>query len=371
MAASAQTALLKREIEAKLASRIPAALSPVPLQRPRLMSSGVPAVDELLGGGIPFGGITELSGLESSGRTSLAFALLAEATPETACAYIDVDDTADPRSMAAAGVNLKNLLWVRLSSLQVAKEPEKAAAPGVLGIDTRVLAGQRCGGHHPRRETKGLDVALGRMLKDKAEARMLKMEGTPGHPNRKLSLADASSEQIRFEQMNARKADSEDPIRQADWRAAAEARQRFQPIPPGPKVVRGEKPWGRLDKALRAADQILQTGGFAVIVLDLASTPDEQALRIPSATWFRFRRAAQEGDAVFVLLTKAPCALSSASCVLDCTAERGHVGETVLGSLFHSAEVARQRVGSSFGKKSPGRAVGWEATPAWMRAGGR
>ena len=51
MGYSSQSAVLKREIEAKLASRIPSALSPQALQAPRLMSSGVPVIDGLLGGG--------------------------------------------------------------------------------------------------------------------------------------------------------------------------------------------------------------------------------------------------------------------------------------------------------------------------------
>jgi len=52
MGYSSQSAVLKREIEAKLASRIPAALSPQALQAPRLTSSGVREIDALLGGGL-------------------------------------------------------------------------------------------------------------------------------------------------------------------------------------------------------------------------------------------------------------------------------------------------------------------------------
>ena len=113
MAHFTQSAVLKREIEAKLASRIPAALSPQPQPAPRLMATGVPEIDDLLGGGLPIGGISEFTGLGSSGRTSLALSLLAEASGDSACAYIDVNDSIDPRSAAAAGVYLRNLLWVR------------------------------------------------------------------------------------------------------------------------------------------------------------------------------------------------------------------------------------------------------------------
>lgn len=63
----AQAALLKREIEAKLASRIPAALSPMAQQAPRLHAIGNARIDNLLGGGLPLGSVCELTGPEGSG----------------------------------------------------------------------------------------------------------------------------------------------------------------------------------------------------------------------------------------------------------------------------------------------------------------
>ena len=127
-----------------------------------------------------------------------------------------------------------------------------------------------------------------------------------------------------------------------------------------------------MDKALRTADQILQAGGFRVVVLDLASVAPDQALRIPSATWYRFRRAAQEGDAILLLLTQEPCARSSAKCVLDCSPRLVPNGAIhVFGSMTHATEVVRQRVANPYAKKAPGRAVEWSSTALWMRAAGR
>ncbi len=166
MGYSLQSAVLKREIEAKLASRIPAALSPQALQVPRLMSSGVPEIDGLLGGGMPIGGVTEFTGLASSGRTSLAFSLLAGATTDSACAYIDVDDTLDPKCAAASGVNHKNLLWVRVANQSRARSAESAPAsvPGITLAQTGKMVGGHCGSNHPQTEKKGIDAALGKML---------------------------------------------------------------------------------------------------------------------------------------------------------------------------------------------------------------
>src|SRR5205814_2395235 len=79
-----------------------------------LQPSGVMELDAVLGGGFPRGSLVELCGPASSGRTSLAFSLLAEATErQQACAFVDVADSLDPLSLAAAGVDLPRLLWIR------------------------------------------------------------------------------------------------------------------------------------------------------------------------------------------------------------------------------------------------------------------
>ena len=378
MVMQSRSAALRQEIESSLASRIPAALSPQAIQAPRLLPIGNEAVNTLLGGGLPIGGICEFTGPASAGRTSLALSLLSEATVDSACAYIDVSDSLDARSAAAAGVRLNNLLWVRFSEVQEQRQnPTQPGRAGKADLPSRDQAADRSTQHHgirhPRTETKGIDRDLEKMLVQKAETRLKKMEGTPGYPNQRLSLVAAPEEQIAYEHFNARRADASDPLRQIDRRAAEEARERAD----SSAVVQGgrrrdAKPWSKLDKALRAADQILQAGGFRVVVLDLASIPPDQALRIPSATWYRFSRAAQEGDAILLLLTQEPCARSSAKSVLDCS-PRLSTNESihVFGSMTHAAEVFRQRVANPYGKKAPGRAVEWNSTTPWMRAAGR
>src|ERR1700675_4950009 len=83
---------------------------------PETASSGIPQIDALTGG-FPRGCLTEISGPDSSGRTSLMLSALAAATRrEEICTLIDVSDTFDPHSAVAAGVNLERLLWVRCGS---------------------------------------------------------------------------------------------------------------------------------------------------------------------------------------------------------------------------------------------------------------
>jgi recombination protein RecA len=79
-----------------------------------LQSSGVTKLDAVLGGGFLRGSLVELCGPASPGQTSLAFSLLAQTTErQEACAFVDVSDSLDSVSLAAAGVELPRLLWIR------------------------------------------------------------------------------------------------------------------------------------------------------------------------------------------------------------------------------------------------------------------
>jgi len=83
-------------------------------EQPPRCSSGVPEIDHLLGGGFPRGRLSEISGPPSSGRTSLALALLAATTRSgELAAVVDQTDAFDPPSAERAGVDLKRVLWVR------------------------------------------------------------------------------------------------------------------------------------------------------------------------------------------------------------------------------------------------------------------
>jgi hypothetical protein len=108
---------VRREVESALAERIPAALS-VPLRhRPALVTTGVPEMDAVLGGGFPLGGLIEIAGTVSSGRTTLVLSTLTGITQQGGgCAYMDVSDAFDPLSAAALGMDLSRLLWVRAGS---------------------------------------------------------------------------------------------------------------------------------------------------------------------------------------------------------------------------------------------------------------
>ncbi|HLG96825.1 MAG TPA: hypothetical protein VKX49_10990 [Bryobacteraceae bacterium] len=77
------------------------------------LPTGIGSLDSLTGG-FPRGALSEIIGLDSSGRTTVVHELLAASTSKyEICAYVDTDDSFDPVSAAAAGVALSQLLWIR------------------------------------------------------------------------------------------------------------------------------------------------------------------------------------------------------------------------------------------------------------------
>ncbi len=90
-------------------------------RRPAILPSRVPALDRLLGGGLPRGALVEMSGRASSGRFSAALSALAATTQSgEAAALVDPGDHFDPQGAADAGADLPRLLWLRPRGLKAA-----------------------------------------------------------------------------------------------------------------------------------------------------------------------------------------------------------------------------------------------------------
>lgn len=138
------SAALRTHIEALLARRIPSALSPHPQTIRPVLAAGVEEIDELLGGGLPRGAVTELIGREGSGLASFALSFLARITQkELVCAWVDVSDRLHPESAAAIGVDLNRLLWVRcgISPGMTARKPWRRMDQALRVTDLLLQAG--------------------------------------------------------------------------------------------------------------------------------------------------------------------------------------------------------------------------------------
>ena len=61
---------------------------------------------------------------------------------------------------------------------------------------------------------------------------------------------------------------------------------------------------GNAQHALKATDLLIQAGGFGLVVLDMADTPDAISRRIPLASWFRLRHAAERTGTALVAIER-------------------------------------------------------------------
>jgi hypothetical protein len=74
---------------------------------------------------------------------------------------------------------------------------------------------------------------------------------------------------------------------------------------------------GGAERALKAADLIVQAGGFGLVVMDLADVPRLAARRIPLTSWFRLRRAVEDTPTALVAVGRESYARSCASLTLE------------------------------------------------------
>jgi hypothetical protein len=126
------------------------------------------------------------------------------------------------------------------------------------------------------------------------------------------------------------------------------------------------KPWSRLDQALRSTDLLLQAGGFAAIVLDMGDTAVEHGRRIPLATWYRFRQAADQSRSCLLVLGSVAYAQSSADVVLECAPHgAGGAGQAVLDGCAFDVQLKRQRSASAMAAMRKPPASTWTAASAW------
>jgi RecA/RadA recombinase len=176
--------------------------------------TGIAAIDQLTAGGIPRGTLTEICGADSSGRTALTFALLAQSTRRgECCAWIDTSGAFDPVSAAEMGVDLARVLWVD------------------------------CGGN--------------------------------------------------------------------------------------------------AEHALKSVDLLIQAGGFGLVVFDLADTPEREARRIPLASWFRLRHAAERTGAALVTMERQINARSCSSLRIEMRRKRPVWSGKLLRGIETAAESSR------------------------------
>ena len=208
---------------------------------------------DALTGGLPRGCLTEICGPASSGRTTFLLAALAAATRRGE--FCTVVDASD------------------------ALDPHSAASAGVA-LDR--LLWVRCGEDSPQRHRV-------------TEKHGNQKEGCP--------ISRASF---------AREACPELVERVGPFYQTALAFDRTES-----KENSSHHSERRMEQVLRATDLLLESGGFGLIVLDLADLPPQAACRIPLTTWFRFRRAIEHTPTILLAIEPQPIAGSCSSLLVQ------------------------------------------------------
>jgi len=107
-----------------------------------------------------------------------------------------------------------------------------------------------------------------------------------------------------------------------------------------------------LEQVLKTTDLILQSGGFGLVVLDLAGIPDQFSRRIPLASWFRFQHAVEPAKTALLVVSESPRTQSCAALVIKLRNQPSAVSHQPSGKPSHTqilesmqlqAEVTRSR----------------------------
>lgn len=129
----------------------------------------------------------------------------------------------------------------------------------------------------------------------------------------------------------------------------------------------------RLEQVLKTTDLILQSGGFGLVVLDLAGIPEKFVRRIPLASWFRFQRAVEHTKTALLVISEFPCAQTCAALVTRIGKQLSAISDQPSEHPPHSelltetqvnAELMRSRL-----ERKPMQSVTAEFTTQAVRAG--
>jgi len=103
---------------------------------------------------------------------------------------------------------------------------------------------------------------------------------------------------------------------------------------------------GNAEHALKAADLLVQAGGFSVVAMDLAALDIRDAQRIPLASWFRLRHAAEKARSAFVVVGSEVNAKSCSTLQLAMRPRQAHWSGKLFDGLTAQALSAKTSRGT-------------------------
>jgi hypothetical protein len=291
---------------------------------PATVPSGIAEIDALTGG-LPRGALTEIFGPASSGRTSMILSALAEATRrQEVCALVDAGDSLHPESAAAAGMDLQRLLWIR------------------------------CGDNPPQRHrgTEGIEELKNEECRIKRQRPPINYEQPTSLP--RMNADERGSGSIHHSSFIIRKSARNSKLETRDSAGHCPLTTDHCFSTRQSSIFnRKSSSWDqRLAQVLKATDLLLQSGGFGMVVVDLADVPPRFARRIPLASWFRFRRAVENTPTVLLVLEQEPYAKTCASLVLGMQPAAFEKQQPALADR-HSALSIQHSANETFFQKCP------------------
>jgi hypothetical protein len=119
-----------------------------------------------------------------------------------------------------------------------------------------------------------------------------------------------------------------------------------------------------LEHAFKSTDLLLQGGGFGLVILDLGDVAANDAKRIISSWWYRFRRTVENTPTALVVIAQESCVRSCAMLALELTQETW-----LWSSTNEPPKVVRDGFIDSFNYRnsralSPSRSLSSVPTPA-------
>ncbi len=116
---------------------------------------------------------------------------------------------------------------------------------------------------------------------------------------------------------------------------------------------------GNPEHAMKAADLLIQGGGFGMVALDLGDVPVETVRRVPLASWFRFRRAIENTPTVLVVLERERTVKTCASLSIEMEREAAEwSGARKCSRLLRGARIEARKPANSERARFGVRAVG-------------
>ena len=100
----------------------------------------------------------------------------------------------------------------------------------------------------------------------------------------------------------------------------------------------------KLEQVLKTTDLVLQSGGFGLVVLDLAGVPEKFVRRIPLASWFRFQRAVEHTKTALLVMSEFACAQTCAAVVVRLGNQLSVISSQQSGKPSHAQLLEKMRV---------------------------